>query len=156
MSSRRATAFDEPLSYTIVRRILATGLVVFLCFGAISANRAWTQVRSVGATVPRSLRGGEQLTARIVASGRTPVTLQVELVQEAHRAMLASKVVPNNHNPFFNFIFRHDSVIMAIPGSLLTTFSPGPAAVVVSGLGRSQWLRVPPPVVETHPVTIMR
>ncbi len=156
MTPRRATAFDEPTSYMIVRRILSTLLVLFLCFGIISANRAYTQVRSVNVSSPPTLHGGETITGRIVSSGRVAVMLNVDLVQGDRRLQLASHMVPGNRDPFFNFIFRHDSTTAVISPTALSNFSAGPAELVATGLGRSQWLRVPPPVTFRLPVAIAK
>ena len=130
------------------RNVAVAVFLVNLALALVSGHRAIWQVQrlDVRASDP-VLRPGVRLSAAIQSSGRAPAAVVLELVQGSHTELLAEKDLPGNRNPAMNFFPRHDSVAVIATPALLARFQPGPAILRATGLGSSQWLRVPPPEV---------
>lgn len=130
------------------RNVAVAVFLVNLVLALVSGHRAVWQVQrlDVRASDP-VLRPGVRLSAAIQSSGRAPAALVLELVQGSRVERLGERRLPGNRNPAMNFLPRRDSVLVIATPSLLARFQPGPAIVRATGLGSSQWLRVPPPEV---------
>ncbi len=113
------------------------------------------QVYSVDVDSPaQPLAAGSVASTRIASSGRVHVTLRLEMVQGARAETLGKVVVPSNRTASLDPRTRHGSLVVALTPAMLERFEPGPARIRATGLGLSQWLRVPPPVVREIPVVV--
>lgn len=148
-------AVSDARPIALLKKAIVIGVVVFLCIGVISSHRAYYQVRKVELTsTDRVLRNGVVIQASVVSSGRTDVDFQIELIQAGHRQTLATKRVNSNDFAFFDLRTQHASLSIVVTPEMINTFQAGMATVRASGFGRSQWTRVPPPVVREMEIEI--
>lgn len=139
---------QRPRTVTPLRVAVALFLCAWWGTALLSGYRAIYQIRSVELTVgERILRPGTRVQARIATSGRTYARLTLELVQGAHAETLAVRRVPGNRDGATDPRSRRASIVVSLTPELLARYEPGPARLRASGLGSSQWLRVPPPTV---------
>jgi len=138
----------------IVRRTIVAIITPFLISGAIASYRAYVQVRRLDLTAGSDLRAGSRVQADVVTSGRVPVTLQIELVQEAQAEIIATVVVPNSREPFFDPRTVKGTLSATITPEMLARFAPGSATIRATARGRPQWMREPPPLVRQVPVVL--
>lgn len=137
-----------------VRHVLVAVLLVNGLLAASSAYRAWRQVYSLSLDAPPTLVAGTPLRADVVTSGRTTVDVTLELVQGARVATVGSLWLRGNRDGAMDPRPRRGSLKLSIPSRVLAGFVPGPARLRATAIGRSQWLRVPPPTVREVPVTL--
>lgn len=151
--SQRASAGSR--LFRIAKRVILIVTLLFVTTGAWSAYRAWFQVRALELRVMSpDLRAGLPVVVQVVTSGRTPVDVRLELVQETHVEMLATLRVAESHDGFFDPRNRQGSMTPAFTASFLEHFQPGPAVLRATAVGRPQWLRTPPPVVKEMAVIV--
>ncbi len=130
------------------RNVAVAVFLVNLVLALVSGHRAIWQVQRLDVRASDAvLRPGVRLSAAIRSSGRAPTAVRLELVQGSHAELLAEQELPGNRNPAMNFLPRRDSVAVIATAALLARFQPGTAVLRATGLGSSQWLRVPPPEV---------
>src|SRR5262245_40169490 len=138
-------------------------LSIYLVIGLMAAYRAWFQVASLdlrltgfgSVIVPRDSRklsvagvqSGSIIETNVVSYARTPVTVRLELIQGPHRETLAEQVVPDNEWAFFDPRSRQASQSTTLTADILSRFDKGRAQLRATAVGREQWTRVPPPVV---------
>ena len=141
----------------ICRNLAVAVFLANLVLALVSGHRAIWQVQrlDVRASAP-VLHPGTRLAAAIQSSGRAPTAVVLELVQGEHAELLGEKGLPGNRNPAMNFLPRRDSVVVFVTAEVLSRFAPGPVTVRATGLGSSQWLRVPPPEVRELAAEIPR
>jgi hypothetical protein len=133
--------------------LLALGLVTALASG----YRAYFQVYSLELRVDGPvLRGGSVIRTDAVASGRTTVSVRVELIQGARSETLAVHLVPGNDWASFDPRPRRASQTVALTPELLARFGAGAATLRATATGRPQWTRLPPPLVREAAVEIRR
>jgi hypothetical protein len=137
-----------------VRRVLVVVLVANLALASVSAARAWWQVYALSLDAPATLAPGAIARADVQISGRTTVTVRIELVQGARTDTLGSLVVRGNRDGAMDPRPRRARLPVTLTLAMLTGFAPGPARLRATAIGRSQWLRVPPPTVREVPVTL--
>ena len=149
-------ALEGSRLYRVVFRVIVIVALVNLAFGAWSAYRAWVQVRRLDLRVlSANLRPGIPAVVQVVTSGRTPVEVRLELVQGSHTEMLATLRVMASHDGFYDPRTRQGAMTPSFTPEFLAQFQPGPAVLRATALGRPQWLRTPPPVVQDVPVVVM-
>ena len=146
----------KPLRWvTLMKRICIPLLTLYLIIGAISAYRAWYQVRrldlSVGSTV---MRPGAAINYTVVSYARTIVDVRVELIQGAHSETISSLHVGGNEWPFWNPLNKVGSETAVLSSDVLNRFDNGTATYRATAIGHEQWTRTPPPVIREVPVTI--
>jgi hypothetical protein len=142
---------------TLLKKAMVIVVVVFLCIGVISANRAYYQVRKVDLTSTDTvLRNGTVIQGLVVTSGRTDVDFQIELIQGKHQQILAIKRVKSNDFAFFDPRTQNASLSIQVTPELTSSFQAGRATIRATAFGRSQWTRVPPPFVREMEVEIPR
>ena len=128
---------------------------VHVVFGAVSAHRAYFQVRRLALRVDaRQLREGVPARVDVVSSGRVPVYLSLVVVQGARSETLGTKVVRPHRDGFWNPRSVTDSLAVVASRDLLARLTPGPAVLRATARGTSQWLREPPPEVREVAVVI--
>jgi hypothetical protein len=145
----------DPPSLRVVKRVILVALAIHVAMALLSGWRAWFQIRRLDLAVRAgTLQAGDRVEARVVSWARTFVDVRLELVQGAHAETLGTHLVPRNRDPASDPRPRSATLAVTLTPELLGRFRPGPAVVRATAIGRSQWLRVPPPMVREAPVTI--
>ena len=139
----------------VALRVITILALFFVALGIWSAYSAWVQVRSLDVVVASpNLRPGLPAVVRVVSSGRTFVTVKLELVQGAHSATLAELRVAPNRVAVLDPRARHGTMTPSFTTEFLAQFQPGPAILRATGTGGPQWSRTPPPVIKEIPVVV--
>jgi hypothetical protein len=132
-------------------------LVPFAIFAGFSGYRAWVQVKRVSLFVQdRELRPGSVVDVEGESWARNPVTIRLVLARGARAETLLVHDIPANHTASLDPRIRSARLMIPIERDVLARFEPGDAVLRVIGLGRSQWLRVPPPKMRELAVRIPR
>jgi hypothetical protein len=137
-------------------RITVAGVGGYLAIAAVSAFRAIVQVYSVKITAPRTIEPGASIATVVRSSGRVPVEVTLELIQNGLVDTLGAREVPENRNHIFDP--RPRTVILGVLANpeMLSPFRTGPALLRSVARGRSQFLRVPPPKISVIGVEVRR
>lgn len=142
----------------LFRALERVGLIVVLIYVALglwTGYRAWVQVRQLEVTVEsRTLRTGMPALVHVITSGRTFVTVRLDLVQGAHSATLADLRVAPSHSRFYDPRTRQGTMAPSFTAEFLAQFQPGPAVVRATATGLPQWFRTPPPEVREIAVVV--
>jgi hypothetical protein len=132
-------------------------LALFAVTGAVSAHRAYYQVRSLELQLTDHVLGnGSVIQTALVGSGRTTIDVRLELIQGSHSETLAVQRVPGNEWAFFDPRPRRASQRVVVTPEDLARFMTGAAKVRATATGRPQWTRLPPPTVREIAVEIRR
>ena len=136
----------------VLKWIVGPLLAVHIVLATISGYRAIVQVYHVELTTSDLvLRPGTVITYGAASSGRVPVDVEVELIQGDRRDTLAVKWIRDHSVPSYDPRTIRASGVVTLTAEHLAGFAPGPAVLRVTGNGKSQWLRVPPPRIrEVH------
>ena len=139
----------------LIKKVAAVLLALFLITGAVSAYRAYYQVRSLELLLTEpTLRNGSVVQVEVAGSGRTTIDVRLELVQGAHSETLAVRRVRGNEWAFFDPRPTRGSQTVVLTPELLSRFAAGAATVRATATGRPQWTRLPPPTVRAAQVEI--
>ena len=153
----RPSAFEESRAARLGKRAVLWFILLQLPIGALSSYRAWVQIKSLSLSTTSSvLAPGVVVRSDLVSWARTESDARIEIVQRGRTAMLGEVHVPRNREPVFDPRPQHGSVVVTLTPEALATFDNGPATLRATALGRSQWLRTPPPTVREQVVTIAR
>ena len=145
----------SPRIFRVVQRVLIIVALIYVTLGIWSGYSAWVQVRTLDVTVASTtLRPGIPAIVRVVSSGRTFVTVRLELVQGTHSETLAQLRIAPNHWSVFDPRARPATMTPAFTAEFLARFQPGPAILRATGTGGPQWTRTPPPVVREVSVVV--
>lgn len=137
-----------------LKRAIVGVFSALLMIGAISAHRAYFQVRSLEVKAPQLLTDGSVIEVAVVCSGRNKVDVEAELVQGDHSGAVLNFRVPGNNLAFFDPRAQHATQTAVLDSDTLKDFQPGAAVLRVVATGRPQWGRRPPPTVRELAVTI--
>ena len=145
----------DPFWRVAVRRTsltLAGGLVLL---ALASSYRAWFQVYSLDLLVSdAALRAGDSVRVNIVTSGRTYVSVRLELEQPGGAMLLASQVVPKNRDGAMDPRYRRSTMTFTF-GRDLTQKIDGDGLLRATAVGRPQWMRTPPPTVKEQMIRFL-
>jgi hypothetical protein len=144
----------ESRAIAILKKAIFVFLAAFLLIGMVSAHRAYFQVRSLDLYADPVLHNGSLIKTDVVSSGRTYGDVKIELIQGQHAETLADQLVPANELGFFDPRKQRASQSVVLTREILGRFQTGPARLRATANGRSQWTRVPPPVVREIEVKI--
>ncbi|HXI22499.1 MAG TPA: hypothetical protein VNG71_01390 [Pyrinomonadaceae bacterium] len=146
----------KPLRWvTVMKRVCIPLLALYLIIGAISAYRAWYQVRRLDLSVPTSaLRPGAAVNYSVVSYARTTLDVRVELIQGTHSELIGTLFLRGNEWGFFDPRNKSAAKTTLVPTDILSRFDEGDAIVRATAIGREQWTRLPPPVIREVPITI--
>lgn len=144
----------ESRAISFLKKAIFVFLAAFLLIGIVSAHRAYYQVRSLDLYAGPVLQNGSSIKADVISSGRTYADVQIELIQSQHAETLGIQRVPANEFGFFDPRKQRASQTVWITQEILDRFQSGPARLRATAFGRSQWTRVPPPVVREIEVSI--
>ena len=156
MSSPRVSVFHEStLSLRVLKWVLLPFVIAHVVLATISGYRAIVQVYRVDVT-PSSLTIAPSTTVdmAVTTSGRAPIDAELMLVQSTHAETLAVLRIKDHSNPSYDPRPIHGFTRVALTSGKLAHFEPGPALLRAVANGRSQWLRVPPPVITERSVSI--
>jgi hypothetical protein len=146
----------EPAAFRLLRWLCIAAFVLYAVPGVFAGYRAWVQVRSLELMVPSAaLRAGDVVRVRTVSWARTYVTVRLLLIQGVHAETLAVHEISKNVNASLDPRWRRDSIIVRLTAPLLARYVPGAAVLRASGVGRPQWMRLPPPLVREAAVQIV-
>ena len=137
-----------------LKRFFVFVIIMLLAIGAVSSHRAYFQVRGLELNAPHSLSAGSMVETAVVSSGRTPVDVDVDLIQGAHILRLFSLRVRGNELGFFDPRTQHGSESVTLTSEILSRFQPGAARLRSVATGRPQWMRLPPPTVRELDVEV--
>ena len=141
----------------VVQRVVIIVALLHVAIGAWSAYRAWVQVRQLELkVVSPDLKAGMPALVHVVSSGRTFVNVRLELVQGTRAVMLATLRVAPSREPFYDPRTRPGTMMPSFTAEFLAQFQPGPAILRATAIGRPQWQRTPPPVVQEIAVVVSR
>jgi hypothetical protein len=141
--------------FRVARRVLIIVALIYAALGIWSAYSAWVQVRTLDVIVAsENVRAGMPAIVRVVSSGRTFVTVRLELSQGAHSETLAELRVAPNHWSVFDPRARPATMAPSFTPEFLAHFQPGPAILRAIGTGATKWMRTPAPVVREIPVVV--
>lgn len=145
----------RPLTFT--KRMLQVVIGCYLVIGLIAGYRMFFQIHSLELRSSyHVLHAGSTITTDIVSYARTPVSIDLELIQGTHVEELAWYEVSKNEWAFLDPRTRKKSENFVLTPEVLARFQNGPAQLRATGLGRMQLSRVPPPVVREVAVEIQR
>jgi hypothetical protein len=154
-ASRLSTFHESARSLRVLFWIVLPFAVVHVTLASISGYRAIVQVYRVELTTDApTLRAGSTVDVAVTTSGRATVDAEIELIQPVHAETLAVLVVRDHTNASYDPRPIHGARRVTLTSQQLAHFQPGPARLRVTANGRSQWLRVPPPVIRERAVEI--
>jgi hypothetical protein len=150
-----AGTFEAPKRGSPVKWFLGFVISMHVLAGLWSANRAWTQVRSLNVVVAGpEIAPGSAPRIEVVTSGRVTVRVFVTLVQGTRTDTIAVQTIGGHRDGFWDPRFISKSFAPVLTPTQLARYSTGPALLRVEARGRQQWMREPPPVVREVPVTL--
>jgi hypothetical protein len=145
---------SRPMAF--LKKAILIFLAVFILIGIVSSHRAYFQLRSLELHVEPVLHRGSSIQTTVVSSGRTYADVQLELMQGLYSETLAVQRVQANKYGFFDPRTQRASLTVVLTPEILARFEAGPAQLRATARGRSQWTRVPPPLVRTLDIMIER
>jgi hypothetical protein len=159
MTKTKPTFFERATQGSRITRVIWRVIIVLALFnvaiGIWSGYSAWVQVRQLDVTIASpNLRPGMPAIVHVVSSGRTFVTVRLELVQGSHSEMLAQLRVAPSKWSVYDPRSRPATMTPSFTTEFLAQFQPGPAILRATGTGGPQWTRTPPPVIREIPVVI--
>ena len=154
-AARLATFQESSRSLRVLFWILLPFVLAHVILASYSGYRAIVQVYSVQlATDTPTLHAGSTIDVAVATSGRATVDADLELIQSTHGETLAVLRVPGHTNASYDPRTIHASQRVTLTSEQLARFHAGPARLRATANGRSQWLRVPPPVIREQVVEI--
>jgi hypothetical protein len=135
--------------------VLLPLIVTHVVLATISGYRAIVQVYHVDVVLDSAtLRPGSVLVMHVATSGRVPVDAELQLIQPTRVKTLAVLLIPDHRNASYNPFTIHASKRVVVTNEQLALLTPGRATLRLIASGRSQWLRVPPPVIAERSVLV--
>ena len=154
-ASRLSTFHEPPRSLRVLFWIVLPFAIVHVVLASVSGYRAIVQVYHIElATTKSTLVPGDTVTVAVATAGRATVDAELELIQPPHAETLAVLLVPGHTNASYDPRTIHAARQLTLTSEQLGRFHPGAARLRLTANGRSQWLRVPPPVIREQAVTI--
>ena len=95
-----------------------------------------------------TLGPGASIQVDAVTSGRNPVTVSLEAIQNGVSHPLAVVTVPENRNRFYDPRSQRERFVVVMTPAILRSLNEGPVLLRAKGEGRSQFLRTPPPAIQ--------
>ena len=130
-----------------LRKLILAALCVHVTLALVSGYRAWVQVFDLALVAPARLAPGTTVRADALISARTHVRVWLELRQGDRVDTLGAHTIPGNRDGGYDPRPRRGSLRVLLGPHALDGFAPGPARLRATALGRSQWLRTPPPTI---------
>lgn len=147
----------EAPALRVVRWTIMGAAALHFSLALVSGYRAWVQVTSLQIeTSDETLGPGSSISVEAITSGRNPVTVSLRAIQGDGFKTLASVTIPENHNRFYDPRSQRQRFVVVMTPELLGMLEEGPVVFQARGLGRSQFLRVPPPTIVQRQALISR
>ena len=137
-----------------VKRWMKFMIIALLVIGAVSAHRAYFQVRSLDLKAPQVLEDRAVIEVEAVGSGRGPIDVVATLTQGDQSETIFTFRVPGNELGFFDPRPQRVFYSMKLNDEVAVRFKPGAVRLRVVATGRPAWGRLPPPTVREADVTI--
>ena len=146
-----ATTFAErtrdPAVYRLLRKATLVVVAVWIPLAAWSGFRAIVQVFRLDLVAPPVASAGGEITANVVISGRAHVDLTLELVQGSRTVVVGHRFVRGNRDGALDPRPRRDALTVRLTEEQLAGWTSEPLFIRATAVGRSQWMRTPPPTV---------
>jgi hypothetical protein len=147
--------YEQPRSMIVLKRVILPLLFVHVVLVTWSGYRAIVQVFSLDLDLPGPVAAANMpVTYQATSSGRATVTLTVELIQGSLKRQIARRILETHTNPSYDPRPIRVSDTLPLTAEMLAQFAAGPATVRATAVGRSQWLRTPPPTAREQSVII--
>lgn len=131
-------------------RVVLAGFVLLLPLAMWSGYRAIVQVFSLDVAVHRTADGQGTAMIDVIGSGRATLTVTTEIIAGSAHDTVQTDIVHTHRDAALDprpIRGRFAVRLPALPTSSTgDKFSPG-ATLRVTAVGRSQWLRTPPPTI---------
>jgi hypothetical protein len=145
---------EEP-QYVVLRWLTIVVLALFAPAACWSGYRAIVQVKSLAIrTTGTTIAQGAHVAIDGVSWGRTYVTMRLMLQQDGRSDTLIVHQLGTHGVPSLDPRWQAESDSAVISPELLSRYHDGPARLVAVAVGRSQWLRIPPPTIRELAVTL--
>ena len=151
-----AVAIKDTRGIALVKRACLIVISVYFVLGMIALYRALVQVHSLEINSSETLRDNSAVTATVLSYGRTPVDLQIDLVQQAHSETLVVKQVEKNEWALLDPRMKEATQTLVLTENVLDRFVEGKAVLRATVTGRLQLGHLPAPVVREQVVEIRR
>ena len=145
---------SESKAVKIGKRITFAFLAVHAVLWPLSGYRAWVQVYDVNLRAGPAVAAGSKLVADVTTSGRITIEVEMILDQDSVSKSLGTHFIPSNREPMYDPRPRHDSLVVTLDKSELSSFHAGKANLRAVATGRPQFTRMPPPVMSELAVHI--
>lgn len=137
------------------RLLIVVPLTLLLTAGAAASYRAARPVYDLSVSIPGpALEAGSRVRVEATGSGRGPVAIRLELVQDGRSETLLRGRMRSRRYAFWDprpLPFAAEAVVAA---DSLRAFHPGPATLRAEATGAPAWLWQPTPVVREVAVEI--
>jgi hypothetical protein len=144
-----------PVWHRRLRWALGIFIGVHVVLAMISGYRAIVQVYELRiVNPPTTIAPGSRLEAAVVTSGRTTVAVRLELLQGREARLLGIRDVAGNRDGAYDPRPRRGALAIRLSAAMLDGATAGPGVLRATAIGRSQWLRVPPPTTATAAVLV--
>ncbi|MEP6571385.1 MAG: hypothetical protein ABJD11_01775 [Gemmatimonadota bacterium] len=137
-----------------VRRALSLVALVFIVLATISGYRALVQVYDLSLEADGVVAPGAVVQVAAISSGRNSVDVRLDLIQSGRVETLAFESIPYNGIASLDPRPARRAFSVVLPAELWNRFHSGAASLRATAIGRSQWLRTPPPTVRERTITL--
>lgn len=148
---------EPPVAYRALRILTFVVLACWLPLAAYSGFRAIVQVYSLDVrTTSSTLAPGTVIQADVVTSGRAHADIVLEIRQRSTVDTVGSVFVAGNSDGALDPRPRRGTLRVVLTSDQLARLAPGPVIIRATAVGRSQWMRLPPPTITEMATTLSR
>lgn len=145
---------EEP-QFRVLRILTTVVCMSFVPLASWSGYRAIVQVKSLELRpIDGVVQAGSTVTADAVSWARNYVSVRIELVQDRHRETIGWQQIGTHGVPSLDPRWQRATLTATLTPAILEHYHDGDARIVATALGRSQWMRVPPPTIREARVTL--
>lgn len=145
---------EEP-QFVVLRWLTIAVLASFAPAACWSGYRAIVQVKSLAIrTDATTIAAGSRVAIDGVSWARNYVTMRLLLKQESRTDTLIVHQIGTHGVPSLDPRWQAESDSVVIGSELMSRYHDGPARLVAIAVGRSQWMRIPPPTIRELAVTL--
>jgi hypothetical protein len=145
---------DEP-QFVALRWLTIVVLSLFVPSACWSGYRAIVQVKSLAIRASGTALGpGSRVAIDGVSWARNYVTMRLMLAQDGRTDTLIVHEIGTHGVPSLDPRWQAESDSVVLSSDRLARYHDGDATILAMAVGRSQWLRTPPPTVRALRVTL--
>jgi hypothetical protein len=153
--SRFTMPIREEPQFLVLRWLTIAVLALFVPSACWSGYRAIVQVKSLAIRASGTALGpGTRVAIDGVSWARNYVTMRLMLAQDGRTDTLIVHEIGTHGVPSLDPRWQAESDSAVLSAERLARYHDGEATLVATAVGRSQWLRVPPPTVRVLRVTL--